>query len=264
MFANAESYERFMGRWSRAIAGRLIDFTNVPDERRLLDIGSGTGSLSFVIVQRTSNTHIVGIDPSNEYVAYATNLNTVPDRISFEVGDAQHLRFASGTFESSFSLLVFNFIPNPLKALEEARRVTKPGGLIAAAVWDYGKDMRMLRIFWDAASSIDDRAREFDEAHMPLCRPGELADLWKQAGLKNVAQQPLDIEMRFDSFEDYWQPFLLAQGPAGAYMSRLDSVRLQGLRDELRRRLPVSGDGVSFILPARAWAVCGTVPSTVL
>jgi ubiquinone/menaquinone biosynthesis C-methylase UbiE len=247
-----------MGRWSRAIADRLIDFTNVSDEGRLLDIGSGTASFSFVIAQRTANTRIIGIDPSNEYVAYANNVNSVPDRVSFEVGDAQHLRFAGATFGSSFSLLVFNFIANPLKALEEARRVTEPGGLIAAAVWDYGKDMRMLRMFWDAASSIDDRAREFDEAHMPLCRPGELADLWKQAGLKNVDQQPLDIEMRFDSFEDYWQPFLLGQGPAGAYVRRLDSVRLQCLRDELKRQLRVSGEGVSFVLPARAWAVCGS------
>jgi len=259
MFANAESYERFMGRWSRAIAARLIDFASFPDGGQLLDIGSGTGALSFVIAQRKAKTRVVGIDPSKEYVAYANDLNAVPDRMNFEIGDAQHLRFASATFDSSLSLLVFNFIPDPLKALEEARRVTEPGGIIAAAVWDYGGEMRMLRIFWDAATSIDDRAGKLDEARMPLCRSGELAHLWNKVGLKNVHERPLDIEMRFDSFEDYWNPFLFGQGPAGAYAASLDSGALQQLRGELKRRLSLSGEDVSFVLPARAWAVCGTV-----
>ena len=106
MFAHAESYERFMGRWSRLIAAQLTDFTNVPDEGQLLDIGSGTGALAFVIVQRKAMARVVGIDPSKEYVAYAHSLNAVPDRIDFEIGDAQYLRFANATFGSSLSLLV--------------------------------------------------------------------------------------------------------------------------------------------------------------
>ena len=228
MFANAGSYERFMGRWSRLIAGRLIDFANVPDEGQLLDIGSGTGALSFVIARRKANARVIGVDPSKEYIAYATSINPVPDRITFEIGDAQHLRFSRATFESSLSLLVFNFIPDPLSAVKEARRVTKPGGVIAAAVWDYGADMRMLRIFWDAAASIDDRAKKLDEAHMPLCRSGELAQLWKKAGLENVREQPLNIEIRFDTFEDYWRPFLFGQGPAGAYPQGLIPVTYTG------------------------------------
>jgi SAM-dependent methyltransferase len=259
MFANAEAYERFMGRWSRLIAARLVDFSNIPDEGQVLDIGSGTGVLSFVISQRKANARVIGIDPSKEYVAYATSINRLPDRNNFEIGDAQHLRFPNVTFESSLSLLVFNFIPDPLKALEEARRVTKPEGFIAAAVWDYGAGMRMLRIFWDAAASLDDRAAKLDEAHMRLCRSGELAYLWKKVGLKSIHEQPLDIEMRFDSFEDYWRPFLLGQGPAGAYAASLDSAALQRLQGELKRRLSLSEEHVSFVLPARAWAVCGTV-----
>src|SRR5262245_51665402 len=258
MFRNAEAYERFMGRWSRLVAARLIDFANLPDEGNVLDIGSGTGSLSFEIVRRSAAARVIGIDPSKEFVAYATGKNPSRDRITFEVGDAQYLRFADATFESSLSLLVFNFIPDPFKALKEARRVTAAGGVIAAAVWDYGEEMRMLRTFWDAAESIDDRAAKFDERHMPLCSSGELADLWKSAGLRNVRQQPLDIEMRFDSFDDYWHPFLLGQGPAGAYATGLDSDARERLKGELKRRLPMSGEDVSFVLPARAWAVRGT------
>jgi len=260
MFANAESYEHFMGRWSRLIAGRLVDFANIPDEGQLLDIGSGTGALSFAIAQRKTNVRVVGVDRSKEYIAYATSINPVPGRIIFEVGDAQHLSFPAATFGSSLSLLVFNFIPDPLSALEEARRVTKPEGVIAAAVWDYGANIRMLRTFWDAAASIDDRAATIDEAHMPLCRSGELANLWKKVGLKSVQEQPLDIEMPFNSFEDYWRPFLFGQGPAGAYAASLDSAGLHRLRSELRRRLFMSREDVSFVLPARAWATCGTVP----
>src|SRR5436309_12417547 len=122
----------------------MEDFTDVPDEGQLLDIGSGTGALSFVIGERKAKARVIAIDPSKEYVAFATSLNPLPDRINFEIGIAEHLRFANATFRSSLSLLVFNFIPDPLKALDEARRVTEPGGLIATAVWDYGGDMRML------------------------------------------------------------------------------------------------------------------------
>jgi SAM-dependent methyltransferase len=260
MFANAESYEYFMGRWSRLVAAQIVDFAGLPKEGRVLDIGSGAGALSFVI-QRKTNAHVVGVDASKEFVAYANSISPAPDRIEFEVGDAQHLRFADATFESTFSSLVFNFFTDATKALREAYRVTKPGGSIAAAVWDYGGDMRMLRTFWTAAANIDAAAKNLDESHMPLCRSGELAQLWTSVGLHNVREQPLDIEMRFESFEDYWRPFLAGQGPAGAYTASLDSTTLQRLRTELKHRLSLSSEDVSFVLPARAWAVCGTVPA---
>jgi hypothetical protein len=156
---------------------------------------------------------------------------------------------------------VFNFIPDPAKALREVTRVTEPGGRIAAAVWDYGSGMRMLRVFWDSVVSVDPQAEAVEERHMPLSRAGELAALWKKAGLTSVDERPLDISMRFQSFADYWDPFLLGQGPAGAYARRLEPARLQMLRDELKRRLHLSAENVAFNLAARAWAVRGTVPA---
>ena len=114
--------------------------------------------------------------------------------------------FSDATFQTSSSLLVFNFIPDSKKALSEVCRVTKPGGCVSAAVWDYGAGMRMLRIFWDAAVTIDPAAGKFDESHMPLCRAGELEELWKQGGLEHVEERPLDIAMRFESLADYWDP----------------------------------------------------------
>jgi SAM-dependent methyltransferase len=260
MFGNAEAYERFMGRWSRLVAPLLVDFTDVPDRARVLDVGSGTGSLAFAIAERKPRSHVLGIDPSKEYVAYANSRNPIPDRASFQVGDAQQLHFPDATFDASLSLLVFNFIPDPRKAVLEVRRVTRSGGRLSAAIWDYGAGMRMLRAFWDAAVSIDAKAEKHDEKHMPLCRAGELSELWKQGGLENVHEQPLHITMRFESFADYWGAFLLGQGPAGSYVASLDRDKLQALRGEVKRRLPLSADDIPFALPAQVWSVRGTVP----
>jgi len=259
MFGDAEAYERFMGRWSRLVAPRLVDFTDLPEEGRVLDVGSGTGSLAYAIAERKAHTRVTGIDPSKEYVAYAGSRNAFPDRVGFEVGDAQQLRFPDSSFEAALSLLVFNFIPDPKRALFELRRVTRPGGKLAAAVWDYGGGMRMLRAFWDAAAGLEPAAEQLDEKHMPLCRAGELPALWKQGELENIREQAIDINMRFESFTDYWEPFLLGQGPAGAYVRRLDRDRLQALRREVKSRLALSDEAKPFVLPARVWAVRGIV-----
>ena len=207
MFADAAAYDRFMGRWSRLVAPRFVDFARLPDRGRLLDVGSGTGALASAMAQRHPEARIVGIDPSREFVACAVAGNSYPDRAGFEVGDAQRLHFDRASFDGAASLLVFNFIPDPVRALLELRRVTKPGGGISAAVWDYGAGMRMLRVFWDAAVSVDPDAEELDERHMPLCRAGELSALWKQGGLDHVREQAIDIEMRFESFADYGSHF---------------------------------------------------------
>jgi hypothetical protein len=104
-------------------------------------------------------------------------------------------------------------------------------------------------------------AEKLDEKHMPLCRAGEMAQQWKQGGLENVHEQPLDITMRFESFADYWDAFILGQGPAGAYVRSLDGDRLGTLRGEVKRRLSITADDAPFTLPARAWAVRGAVPT---
>lgn len=260
MFGNAEAYERFMGRWSRLVAPLLVDLTDPPDRGRVLDVGSGTGSLAFAIAERKGRARVLGIDPSKEYVDYAKSRNPFPGRASFQVGDAQQLNFPDASFDAGLSLLVFNFIPNPKKAVMELCRVTKADGKLSAAVWDYGAGMLMLRAFWDAAVRIDSRAEKLDEKNMPLCRSGELADLWRQGGLKNVHEQPIDITMRFNSFPDYWDVFLLRQGPAGSYVGTLDRDKLQTLRSEVKRRLSVSAEDAPLVLPARVWAVRGSIP----
>jgi SAM-dependent methyltransferase len=260
MFGNAEAYERFMGRWSRKVAPLLVDFAGISGPLpKVLDIGSGTGALAASIAQKHRQAQIVGIDPSKEYVDFANSRNPAPGRVRFQTGDAQQMQLANASFDASLSLLVFNFIPMPAKALAEAFRVTNPGGQIVAAVWDYGSGMKMLRVFWDAAVATDPTAEARDEKHMPLCRSGELSQLWQSARLKNVQEQALDITTDFESFNDFWNSFLLGQGPAGVYAASLTTERRTALRDELKRRLALTADNQAFTLPARVWAVRGTV-----
>jgi SAM-dependent methyltransferase len=256
MFADARAYERFMGRWSELAAPQFAEFAGIPDRGEVLDIGSGTGSLALTIARLRPHCRVEGIDISREYIEFARARTRNP-RLHFDEGDAQNLPFAAGTFAAATSLLVFNFIPNPAKALSEARRVTRVGGPISAAVWDYGDGMRMLRIFWDAAGGLDSAAGRFDEKHMPLCRKGELSELWTRGGLRKVQESPLAIIMRFTNFDDFWNPFLLGQGPAGAYVKRLHGNRVSALREEVRLRL--GGPRGPFNLPARLWAVRGEV-----
>jgi SAM-dependent methyltransferase len=257
MHDDPRGYERFMGRWSTLAAPLFIDFAGIPDRGKVLDFGSGTGSLALAIARLRPHCLVEAVDLSREYVEFASTRTQNP-QVSFKTGDAQDLAYAAGTFGAAASLIAFNFIPDRLKALSDARRVTRPGGHISAAVWDYGNRMRMLRIFWDAAVALDSSADRLDEKHMPLCRKGELSELWSRGGLRKVEEVPLEFTMRFASFDDFWSPFLLGQGPAGAYVRHLPKTRVAALRKEVRRRL--GNPSAAFALPARMWAVRGDNP----
>ena len=258
IFSEADAYERFMGRWSRSLAPDLVKFAGVRDGETVLDIGSGTGALSAAVVAAAPSGRVTGIDPSAPYVEHARSSHG-SERVTFEVGDAQQMRFAETTFDRTLSLLVLNFIPDAGKALGEMKRVTRKGGTIAAAVWDYGEGMEMLRVFWDEAVAADSAAQSKDERHMKYCRRGEMSALWREQGLTDVVEEGLTIPTRFASFDDYWSPFLAKQGPAGAYVASLSPAARDGLRERLRRRLVGNGPDSGFTLHARAWAARGRV-----
>jgi SAM-dependent methyltransferase len=259
MFGNAEAYERFMGRWSRDLAPLLVRFAAVRDGDTLLDVGSGTGALAEALAAAAPSGRVVGIDTAASYVAIA-QASQKGAHVRFQVGDAQRMGFADATFDRTLSLLVVNFIPDAHRALEEMKRVTRRGGTVAAAVWDYGGGMEMLRVFWDEAIAMTPASDSRDERHMPFCRRGELAALWRQRGLLDVVEEGLTIETRFTSFADYWAPFLGRQGPAGAYVAALSGRERGQLEERLRKRLLNGGPDRAFVLRARAWAVRGVVP----
>jgi SAM-dependent methyltransferase len=240
MFSVGESYELFMGRWSRLLAPLLVQFAGVLDGDDVLDIGSGTGALADAVATAAPASRVVGIDRSEPYVAIARARHQNA-RVTFEVGDAQHLPFEDGRFDRTLSLLILNFIPDPEKALNEMIRVTRSGGTIGAAVWDYGDGMELLRAFWDEAVALVRDADVRDERHMAFSRRGELSTLWRTHRLQHVSETALVIDTPFSSFEDYWSPFLQQQGPAGAYVAPLSEHNREQLRLNLRRRLLGSG-----------------------
>ncbi len=259
MFSESEAYEQFMGRWSRQLASPFVAFAGVNSGDAVLDVGSGTGALAAAVLAATDSGRVVGVDPSAAYIDYART-RTKNERAMFEVGDGQQLRFSAAEFDKTLSLLVINFIPDPGKAVSEMIRVTRPAGIVAAAVWDYGDGMEMLRVFWDEVVVFDPSSEQRDERHMPLCQPGELAAFFRQRGLVDVVEVPLVIELSFNSFDDFWSPFLKGQGPAGAYVASLSEAGRQMLQDRLQKRLAPDAGG-TFRLSARAWAVKGVVPS---
>ena len=259
MFSRADAYERFMGRWSRQLAPALVQYSEVSDGGAVLDVGCGTGVLAFAVRDATTTTRVLGIDLSPEYVAHAST-NNADARVRFEVGDAEALRLQDASFDRTISLLVLNFVPDRRRALGEMIRVTKPGGIVSSAVWDYGEGMEMLRVFWDEATALDPPIAPRDEKHMPLCRQGELAALFRDAKLEMVSETALVTRLQFTSFDDYWEPFRLGQGPAGAYVAKLSRERQLALRERLRKRLLGNEPDGTIEMQARAWAAKGTIP----
>jgi SAM-dependent methyltransferase len=177
------------------------------------------------------------------------------------VGDAQALRHPDASFDHTMALLVMNFIPDHAKAVAEMKRVTRPGGVVSACVWDYGDGMESLRLFWDEVVALDPTAAAKHERNMKLSRRGELGALWKKAGLRDVRESPLVIDQAFSSFDDYWAPFLKGTGPGGAYVASLPDDRRNELQTRLRRRLLGGERDRPFKVRARAWCVRGHVPN---
>jgi SAM-dependent methyltransferase len=258
VWASGEAYEPYVGRWSRLVGREFVGWLDVPPNRRWLDVGCGSGALSDVILERASPSQVAGIDPSPGFVSFACDKVT-DRRVTFQVGDAQALPVADGTFDAAVAGLVVNFIPDQSRAVIEMKRATRMGGVVAAYVWDYAGEMQMMRTFWDVAVALDPAAIPLDEGRrFPVCHPGPLMDLFQTAGLDGVAVRPIDIPTIFKDFDDYWSPFLGGQAPAPSYCISLSEDRRAVLRDRIRASLPIRSDG-SIHLIARAWAVRGTV-----
>jgi SAM-dependent methyltransferase len=254
VFGDAAAYERYMGGWSAALADPFLDAVAVVEPGTVVDVGSGTGNLALAAARRWPGCTVLGVDPSPAYVRAATDRARDDGRARFVRGTAGRLPLREGGADAALALLVLNFVPDPASAVAEMARATRPGGVLGAAVWDYGVGMQPLRLFWDAAARVDPSTRGQDEGSMPLAGAGELADAWRSHGLRDVRDGALEVRRRYGTFDDYWQPFLLATGPAGAHVASLGEAERIALRAELESRL---GPG-PFDLTARAWWVRGT------
>jgi SAM-dependent methyltransferase len=257
VWENAESLERYVGRWSRLVAREFIAWLQVPPGSRWLDVGSGSGALTETVLAEAEPESIEGVDTSEAFVAYAASRVTDP-RASFAVADAQALDRPDAAYDAVASSLVLNFLPDPARGAAEMRRVVRPGGVVAGYVWDYAGEMQLMRRFWDAAAELDPRAAELDEGRrMAGCNPADLAALFSAVRLDDVEVRAIDVPTVFSDFDDYWTPFEGGQGPAPGYCASLPDERRAALRERLRQMLPARPDG-SISLIARAWAVRGS------
>ena len=260
----AEVYERSMGRWSRRLAPLLLDFvgTGAGGARRILDVGCGTGSLTFAAAERHPDTEVTGCDIAEPLLAHARAANPAPGRIRIERGDACDLPYDDGAFDLTLSSLVIMFVPDGARAAREMARATRAGGIVAAAAWDFRGGMPQLRMLLDTAAALDEGAAALRVQALsgPGVRPGHLGALWREAGLAAVRETTLSIRMEFADFEDYWGPST-GGGVFGPVYRAMLPERQDLLREKARAAYLLGDPDGPRSFTATAWAVAGEVGS---
>lgn len=253
MWNDPVRYEAYVGRWSRSLAPRFLNWLALPTGLKWLDIGCGTGALTSAILEHCDPSEVVGIDSSADYLASAQAICQDP-RVQFHIGDANVLSFPSTSFDVSVSALALNFITYD-RALAEQRRAVRPGGIIGAYVWDYAGEYEFARRFWDAALSIDSRAAAYDPGRKAaLCREKTLGDALVTVGCQGVETCALDDEAEFPSREAYWRTFDGRQGSTSEYLSLLTDEEHLRLKDAVLSNMNPTGP---VKLKVRALAVKG-------
>jgi SAM-dependent methyltransferase len=244
----ADAYDRFMGVWSRGLAPQIADFAGISAGQRVLDVGCGPGSLTAELVARLGAEAVAAVDPSESFVAAA---RARYPGVDVRQATAEALPFANATFDAALAQLVVHFMTDPVAGVREMARVTRPGGLVAACVWDFGGGRGPLGPFWREARAIDPTVE--DESERAGTHAGQLKTLFVAAGLTSVAEATLEVKRDYAGFDDWWEPFNQGVGPAGGHVAKMDEARRIELRERCRGALP-SG---AFILTAYAWAARG-------
>lgn len=256
VFSNAKAYEGYVGRWSRFVAKEFIGWLGVGTNQIWFDLGAGTGILTQTILEEASPTKVIAVDFSQDYIDFARQ-RVQDKRVEFRVEDATNVAYETPQFDVAVAGLVLNFLPAPQQAINSMTQAVKAGGTVGAYVWDYSGRMEMMRHFWDAAIVVDASAKEMDAGQrFAICHPDNLREGFQTAGLTAVEVIPIDIQTRFKDFDDYWLPFLGAQGSVSKYLRGLDDTMKNAVRDQLQKQLPITDDG-SISLIARAWAAKG-------
>jgi SAM-dependent methyltransferase len=246
----ATAYDRFMGRYSVPLARPFADFARV-GAGRVLDVGCGPGALTAELVTRMGPAAVTAVDPSEPFVAAARERH--PD-VHIERAAAEELPFAADTFDAALAQLVVHFMSDPVAGLGEMARVTRAGGVVAACVWDHATGGRgPLTVFWEAAHELEPGLS--DESELAGAREGHLAELFDAAGLREIEDTGLEVGVEHPTFDDWWEPFTLGVGPAGAFAAGLDDEGQAELRERCRAKLP----DPPFAFTVRAWAARGRV-----
>jgi len=246
----ADSYDLFMGRYSRLLSPQMADLADVHAGQRALDVGCGPGALTAELVARLGPAAVSAVDPSEPFVAAARVRNPGVD---VQRASAEQLPFPDGTFHAAVAQLVVHFMTDPVAGLIEMARVSLQGGVVAACVWDHGGGHGPLSAFWEAARELDPTVA--DESRLAGAREGHLGELFEAAGLREIEESVLEAGVRHGTFEEWWEPFTLGVGPARSYTASLAPARQAELRERCSTLLP----SAPFVLTARAWAARGHV-----
>jgi SAM-dependent methyltransferase len=245
----ADAYGRFMGRYSEPLAAKFVALAGVMRGQQAVDVGCGTGALTAELVERLGAEAVSAIDPSESFVEAV--------RSRFPAADVHHaaaerLPFPDDIFDVALAQLVVHFMKDPVAGLREMARVTRRGGLVAACVWDHAGGTGPLAVFWRAVLELDPQAQ--DESGLAGAREGHLAELFAAAGLQQIESAVLTVRVTFASFNEWWEPFMLGVGPAGAYVARLDATRRDELRAQCAQMLPLE---TPIDIVASAWTALG-------
>jgi SAM-dependent methyltransferase len=244
----ADAYDRFMGRYSVLLAPQFAALGDLAVGQRVLDVGCGPGALTTELVRRLGPTAVTAVDPSEPFVAAARERHPGVD---VHCASAEQLPFPDDAFDAALAQLVVHFMADPVAGLREMARVTRKHGVVAASVWDHGGGQGPLSAYWEVVRELDPEIE--DESALAGAREGHLTELLEAAGLHEIEEKHLAVSVEHPTFEDWWEPFELGVGPAGAYAARLDPTRRVQLRELCRERLPAA----PFVLTARAWAARG-------
>jgi len=247
----ADSYDRFMGRFSRPLAVPFLEAAGLHAGQRVLDVGCGPGALTARLVSLLGADNVAAVDPSAPFVTAAKE--RFPG-VDVHTGSAELLPFDDNSFDASLAQLVVHFMGDPVAGLREMARVTVPGGVVAACVWDHADGGGPLSTFWRAVKELDPGAH--DESALPGSREGHLAELFEAAGLSGIEPSSLTVTVGFATFAEWWEPYTLGVGPSGVYAAGLDDARRGELTARLQELLPPA----PFDVPASAWCVRGRVP----
>jgi SAM-dependent methyltransferase len=250
---SADAYMRFMGKYSEPLAAPFADLAGVARGQRALDVGCGPGAMTAELVRRLGADGVRAVDPSESFVAAVRE--RLPG-VGITLAAAERLPFPDGVFDVALAQLVVHFMADPVAGLREMGRVTGPGGTVAACVWDHAEGRGPLGAFWQAVLELDPAAR--DESRLAGVREGQLAILFAQAGLGEARAATLSVRVRHDSFEQWWEPFTLGVGPAGAYVASLAEDHRAALRERCRQLLPAGPVEITAV----AWAAQARRPAS--
>jgi SAM-dependent methyltransferase len=247
---SAELYTRFMGRYSEPLAVLFADLAKVHRGQRALDVGCGPGALTAELASRLGSDAVSAVEPSESFVAAVRR--RCPD-VDVRQAGAERLPFGDGVFDVSLAQLVVHFMSDAVAGLREMARVTRPGGLVGACVWDHAGGKGPLTVFWQAVRELDPAAE--DESRLAGAREGHLAQLFVQAGLAGPQATTLIVRARYATFGEWWEPFTHGVGPAGRYVASLADEQQTALRERCLDKLPPP----PFEVSAMAWTVTAAI-----